>query len=190
MEEVVNDVPVTEEQKAEEVVTPTEPVKPGEKTDPALLLESLRKEREKRKELEAELARKAQETIVTEPISDEGKYLASKIQSLEQKLAAKEEDAKLQSLQSTYPVLKDKIIEFENFRSDPSNAGMRLETAAKAFLAENDLLVQPTPRKGLEKDTGGARTVPKTGMTPEEIDELRVNNYREYAKRLRNGTLN
>lgn len=189
MEETdVNQVPVSEEPTPTEVVTEVVPVKPGEKTDPALLLESLRKEKEKRRELEAELARRDSVTI-DEPISDEGKYLKSQIDTIAQKLAEEEKRKQLEALQSSFPALKDKSAEFEAFRSDPENAGMKLETAARAFLVERDLLTPTTPRKGLEQNSGGTRTVPKEGLTPEEIKDLRVNNFRKYSDMVRAGKI-
>jgi len=66
---------------------------------------------------------------------------------------------------------------------------MKLETAAKAFLVEKDLLSEPKPRKGLEKGSGGTRAQPKTGRTEEEIAELRKNNFRKYMRELKAGTL-
>lgn len=190
-EPIVNEDPVIEDPITEEVVTPeVTPVEPkaGEKTDSALLLQSLQKEREKRKTLEAELqALKTQSE--TEVFSDEGKVLDSKISQLQAEIQAGKEEKLMSGVQSTYPVLKDKSEEFEQFRAD--NPGMRIETAAKAFLIENDLLDTPKPRKGLESASGGGRVpVQEAGtLSAEEADELRVSNYREYAKRLRNGTL-
>ncbi len=183
-EEVVKEVPVTEEPKAEEIVIESEP-KPGEKTDSAKLLESLQKEREKRRLVEEEL--KALKTPNGEDIvSDEGKMLHGEIIALKEKLSAKEKQESLSALETQFPALRDKAIEFEEFLAE--NTGMRIDTAAKAFLIEKDLL--PTqPRKGLEKPSGGGRTPIKEGFTAEEVDNLRINNYPEYSKRIRNGTL-
>mgnify|MGYP001577892997 CR=1 FL=1 len=190
MTEIVNEVPVIEEPAPTEAVAEVAPevAKPGEKTDPALLLESLQKERDKRKALEAELeAERLKNQPTGEVFSDEGKVLDSKIARLEAEINATKEEKLLSGVQTTYPVLKDKSEEFQQFLSD--NKGMKLETAAKAFLIENDLLEAPKPRKGLETASGGGRTPVTTGMTPEEIDNLRVNNYNEYARRIRAGTL-
>lgn len=189
MTDVNPEIPVSEESKPEEVVTTPEPVKPGEKTDSALLLKSLQEERERRRIAEEALAQKNSELVVTEPISDEGKFLKSQIDELKEKLSAKEKAEELLRLQSSFPALKDKGAEFEAFRSNPDNAGMKLETAAKAFLLENDLLTSPTSRKGLEKDTGGARVVPKTELTADEVRDLRVNDYRRYVRLLAEGKI-
>lgn len=188
MTDVNQEVPVSEEPKAEEVVTNSEP-KPGEKTDSALLLKSLQEERERRRIAEEALAQKNSELVVTEPISDEGKFLKSQIDELKEKLSAKEKVEELLRLQSSFPALKDKSAEFEAFRSNPDNAGMKLETAAKAFLLENDLLASPTSRKGLEKDTGGTRAFPKSELTADEVRDLRVNDYRRYVRLLAEGKI-
>lgn len=192
MTEVVNPDPVTEGQVPAEVVTPAAPVdpKPGEKTDSALLLKSLQEEREKRRqaeaELEAERIRNSQPRA--EVVSDEGRLLDTKISALEAEIRVTREEREMASVQSKFPALADKRDEFEQFRAD--NPGMRLETAAKAFLAENDLLTPITPRKGLEPVSGGGRTpIPQDGMSAAEADELRSSNYNEYARRIKNGTL-
>lgn len=175
---IVNEEPVIEAPETVEEVTETAP-QPGEKTDSALLLKSLQEERDRRRQLEQQL-----ETIksVPEVYSDEGEALRTQIRSLEEKYERKE-------LQERYPQLKDKSYEFDEFRSNPENKGMSLATAAKAFLVEHDLLTQPTPRKGLESPTGGSRAPVKTGRSEEEIAELRKNNFRQYMKELKNGTL-
>lgn len=194
-EPIVNEEPVIEVPKPETVVTEPAP-KPGEKTDPALLLEALHKEREEKKEErrlrlaaeEALLARNTPENTVVE-FSDEGKILLDKIASLEKKSSSRDEKDRLNAVQSVFPALKDKFQEFEDFRNNPENAGMQIETAAKAFLVENDLLEKPQTRKGLERETGGTREPVKQGRTPEEVDELRTTNYRQYVKELKAGTL-
>lgn len=188
----VNTEPVSAVLEPVSVVT-----EPGSKTDPALLLKATQEEREKRRQAE-ERARKAEEELakltanpsVDAPISDEGKFLASQIDEVKKQLAKEQEEKRLQAVLGTHPALKDKNSEFEAYRSDPNNAGMSIETAAKAFLAENDLLQTQKPRKGLEVAGGSGRNVPQQGMSIKEIDELRVNNFREYSKRIRNGTLN
>lgn len=189
MEPDVNPAPVSEEQEVTEEVTEVKP-QPGEKTDSALLLKSLHEEREKRRQaeaaLEAERIRASQPKV--DVVSEEGKLLDSKIAALEAEIQATRAERELSKVQTTYPMLKDKSEEFEQYRAE--NPGMRLDVAAKAFLAENDLLEPIKPRKGLESGSGGGARAPvSTGMTPEEIDALRVNNYNEYARRIRAGTL-
>jgi hypothetical protein len=182
MDEVVNETPVTEEQKVEEVVTP----QPGEKTDSALLLKSLQKEREEKRALEAQLKALQETPQSNEVFSDEGLLLKREIDALKQAQAQKDEQIALSGLQSQFPAIKDKAAEFENFRSE--NPGMRLETAAKAFLVENDLFEKPA-RKGLESQSGGGRVAPKEGMSAEDVKDLRNNNFRKYAQLLREGKI-
>lgn len=190
MTEVVNEGQLTPDPIPTEAVVEVVPeIKPGEKTDSALLLKSLQEEREKRRQAEADL--EAERIRNSQPqgqvVSDEGKLLDTKISALESELRVSRQEREMTSVQTKFPAIEDKREEFEQFIAD--NPGMRLETAAKAFLVENDLLEPVQPRKGLEAAGGGGRAPVPTGMTPEEIDALRVNNYNEYARRIRTGTL-
>lgn len=183
MDTVVND-PLT----GDEVIDPNEPVVtetlPGTRTDPALLLKSLQTERQKRQDLEFKLQELTAST--SEVISDEGRALLKQIEILNQKISSRDENDQLTNLQSKYAPLIDKSAEFEQYRID--NPGMRLETAAKAFLIDNDLLQTEQPRKGLERTTStGGRTAPTQGWTLDKMDELRVSNYRKYAELLKSG---
>lgn len=180
MDPDVNEVQPSTEQPVVEEVTETAP---GAKTEPSLLLASLHEEREKRRILEAELAAERARSVIAAPevFSDEGRMLQGQIQSLQEQLAVKD-------IIAANPALRDKTAEFDAYRQSPENAGMSLQTAAKAFLVEKDLMQSPA-RKGLEKASGAGRTPVQTGMTAEDIDNLRVNNYNEYARRIRSGTL-
>lgn len=188
MDPIVNEPEVIEQVNPVEVVTETVP-KPGEKTDSALLLKSLQEERAKRKQLEDDLAiERAKERSEQVAFSDEGKSILKVVDSVKSELESTKKELAMKDLVIANPALKDKGQEFEDYLSQ--NPGMRLETAAKAFIIENDLVEAPIQRKGLEKASGGGRTVPQQGMTSDEIDNLRVTNFREYSKRIRNGTLN
>jgi hypothetical protein len=180
---IVNEEPVIEAPEAVEEVTETAP-QPGEKTDPALLLRELQEERREKRELKRKLDElKAAPEPDPDVFSEEGIALKNEIKSIHDKLALTELTAK-------YPQLKDKASEFEDFRADPENKGMSVATAAKAFLAERNLLnVTPAPRKGLETDTGGGRQPVKIGRTEEEVGELRTTNFRKYMQELKKGTL-
>ncbi len=188
---IVNEDSVIEDPQPTEEVT--EVVPPGAKTDPALLLTELHKERDMRRDIQKELAQ-AQAELATlkdipqapEVFSEEGQSLKAEIQRLEKVVATGQRDAELVKLQSKFTALKDKEVEFNDFLSDPENAGMKLETAAKAFLAENNLV---PVRKGLERESAGGRVPVKQGLTAEEVDDMRNNNYSEYRKRLKAGTL-
>lgn len=181
--EDVKEVQESTEQKPVEVVTET--VQPGEKTDSALLLKSLQEERDKRRDLEAEV-----EKLKTQPqsdvFSDEGKLLKKEIDDLKLADARREEQAQLSSLQTQFPAIKDKQAEFDEYRQQ--NPGMHLTTAAKAFLVERDLFEAPS-RKGLEKQSGGGRQAPKDGYSADDIADLRNNNFRQYKKLLQEGKI-
>lgn len=182
----VNEVQESAEQNPVEVVTEIVP-KPGEKTDSALLLESLQKERDKRRDLEKELETFKAQQQTEEVVSDEGKVLLKKIADLETKLSSDEKQKMWQNIQEKYPTLKDKTAEFAQYQSE--NSGMSVETAAKAFLVENDLLETPKPRKGLERTSGGGRVAPKEGIDMAAIEDLRINNYRKYSDMVRKGQI-
>jgi hypothetical protein len=181
--------PATEEvaQEVEEVVTEsTQPqVKAGDKTPPNELLASLQKERAKRKELEELLAKQNSPDI--EVFSDEGRALKSQIDSLKAQLTAFNEEKILSSVQAKYPAIADKMEEFNEFRESYPNANM--DSVAKLFLVENDLLQPKTPPKGLERGSTGPRTIPKQGMTSEDVKDLRNKDYKKYMEMLMAGKL-
>lgn len=175
-----------------EEVTP--PAQAGDKTPPNELLSSLQIEREKRRIVE-EKNRLLEDRINSNSspsfdegeeeedplLSDEGKTLKKEITEVRSKVSNIERGAEKEKVFGMYPQIKEKEAEFNEYRDKLENLGMPLATAAKAFLAENDLL--PSPRKGLEKTTGGDKqTPPPTGMTASEVKDLRSNNYKEYVR--------
>ncbi len=180
---MTEDVNTTTESQVVESTTETveeSPDQAGSKTDSALLLKSLQEEREKRRELEQILAEKQ---TVPEPdiFSDEGKILKDEISQLKESIALKE-------LKDKFPALKDKSSEFDEFRKEyPS---VPLEKVSKLFLAEKDLLDTTPERKGLEKQSGGGRTVPQAGMSVDDISKLRQTNFRKYLELTKAGKIN
>ena len=194
-EEDVNIAPESQETVVEETtpeetevvtdVTSQTQVKAGDKTPPNALLESLQKERAKRKELEELLAKQNSPDI--EVFSDEGKALKGQIDSLKAQLTALTEDKILSSVQAKYPAIADKMEEFNEFRQSYPTANM--DSVAKLFLVENDLLQPKAPPKGLERGSTGPRTIPKQGMTSEDVKDLRTNNYKKYMDMLVAGKL-
>lgn len=164
----------------------------GDKTDPNLLLKSLQEEREKRRVLEEktkELEEKLQtsSTLSEEVFSDEGKALEGELKVLKSELSEVKTELAKKDLLISHPILKEKWQEFEEFRADPDNKGMNLRTAAKAYLVENGLL--DTPRKGLEKPTGGDRVPLTSGMTSDDVKTLRETNFKKYQELLLKGQL-
>lgn len=194
-ENIIVKVPVMQEQPSEgNQVVEGEPqsVPKGTKTDPALLLESLQEEREKRrieaeknKILEEELNKYKTLSVEQVAFSDEGKALEKKLDLMASELSEFKKEKVKQEVITSYPVLREKWEEFEDFRTE--NKGMNMKTAAKAFLVENGIL--ETPRKGLEKTTGGSKVPTASGMTTEEIKQLRTTNFRKYQELIRNGQM-
>ncbi len=160
----------------------------GSKTDSTLLLKSLQEEREKRREIE-ESKKLLEEELLTikqsdEIFSDEGKVLKKEVDSLRETVASLGEDNKLQAIFLKYPLLKEKVDEFNEYRKQYS--GVALENVAKLYLSEIGLLETTPKRKGLEKSTGGDRTPISSGkMTSEEVKKLRETNYRKYQEMLK-----
>lgn len=158
------------------------PIVPGSQTDSALLLDSLKKEREKRRIAEETLALQGAPTVPSgsQPQSQDVQKLAEEIQTL------KKENA-LKDLFSQFPLLKERANDFETYLNASENTGMSMQTAAKVFLVENGL--SGVRRPGLEKPTGGDRQPPSTGMTIDEIRILRETDYRKYTELLMKGLI-
>ena len=147
-------------------------------------------ERAKKAETEAKELRERLTIEVpsdSEVFTDEGKHLESKIGSISSEVSELKSELAKERLINSNPIFKERWAEFEEFRTNPDNKGMNLNTAAKSFLVENGLL-EPT-RKGLEKTTGGLRTPPTAGMTPDEVKRLRETNYKEYVDKLTKGLI-
>lgn len=116
--------------------------------------------------------------------------LFAQINELNTKLNRLEEGTEWKSLTEKYPVLNDKKADFDSFREDPENAGLKLATAAKAFLVENNLIGETPKRKGLEKGGGGTRVAPTSNtMSPEDLKRLRETNWKGYMKLVRSGKI-
>jgi hypothetical protein len=184
----------TSEETVEEEATSTEDEQPSE-------LDELRNknrqmfERTKEAEIKAkELKAQKEELEAKLASTDEDDYLetddkvASQVAELSAQLASMKEQTQLDVIYAKYPVLKDKIEEFDTFKQDyPTD---KLETAAKIFLTENDLLTEEAPRKGLEPAKGGNRVPPRGGkMSSEDIQRLRENNWEEYRKKVKSGEI-
>ena len=96
-------------------------------------------------------------------------------------------ELKKANLLKAHPELDEVWDKFDEFRNDPENKGMSLETAAKAFRVETGLA---TPkRKGLEKSTGGDRVPVKSSLSPEEAAKLRSTDFKKYREMLKKGQI-
>lgn len=169
-------------QPAEEPVVTPAPVEtptPGAQTPSENLLAALKEERARRKELEDKLNEITTTTPTEDFVSDEGKALNQKIDSLVDRI-------ELRELQDKFPELKGLSSEFEEYRKDyPRHKG---ENIAKLFLAEKGLI--ETQRKGLEKTTGGPNKTPTSSqMTAEDIEKLRTTNFAQYRDMLKKGLI-
>ena len=192
-EVTTGDSEVVKPQESEQVVSEetSQSTQAGDKTDPNLLLKSLQEEREKRRVAESRLEEQqlnSSTTLPDEVFSDEGKLLQKNIHSLETELVALKNESAKKDLFIAYPVLKDKWNDFEDFHADSENKAMPIRTAAKAFLAEKGLL-NTTKRVGLEKTTSGQRNPPTSGMTSDEAENLRKNNFSKYRELIIKGQL-
>ncbi len=143
--------------------------------------ERLRKEQERTAELEREIAALRENPVPSDIDADRLKTLEGDLREMKAKDARREVNEK-------YPQLKDVKDEFESFLNDPENKGMRLETAAKAFLTEKGLL-EGTPRRGLERHTGGDRQPVPQGMSVADAENLRKTDYKKYRELIKNGQL-
>ena len=169
--------------------------KPGDKTPPHELLASLQAERErrriseiKRKELEEQLLilKNSSTSTEGEAFSDEGKLLEQKInsrtQALEAELAKIKDESATRELLSQNPVLKEHLTEFNEYRDNPDNGGMSIQTAAKVFMVEKGLM-DTKKRVGLEKPTGSTREPSTVGkMTAADARRLRETNFKKYQE--------
>lgn len=180
----VNGNPIVSDNSEGEVVIPPTPA-PGEKTDPALLLKSLQEERDEKRKLKLDIEAKDRELQALRDSSDnasefseEGQILNKKIESLTDELAVKD-------LTMSYPVLKDKVTEFNEFRK--AYPGVSLNDVAELYLSKNGLVEAPRPPKGLEQASGGTRAPATQGYTAEEMDNIRTTDYRRFKELLQTG---
>lgn len=138
--------------------------------------ERVKKLEEKIKEMEA---KSSSDVLLDEP--DVVEKMASELSELKAK------EAKRDVLEA-HPELKEAWGDFEQFYADPDNAGMKITTAAKAFLVEKGIS-SDSPRKGVEKPTGGTRKPVQSGTTLEDVENIRKNNSSKYRDMLKKGQI-
>lgn len=165
----------------------TPAIQPGDKTNSALLLESLQEEREKRRKLEIELESIKNTSAFSEEevFSEEGKALKKQIDSLQFQLKERDERESLNAVYAKYPLLRDKASEFNELRKQYPL--VEIESIAKLFISENGLL-EPK-RKGLERPTGGDRNPAPSGMSASDVENLRKNSPKKYRDMLKKGQI-
>lgn len=142
--------------------------------------ERAKKAEREAKELQAKLDELTDNLVPSGNEEDELPNLKSKLSAIEQKLAKSE-------VIDSFPALKEHWSDFEEFRGSNENVGMPLPTAAKAFLIEKGLL--GATRKGLEKSTGGPRKPLSSGMTNDEVKDIRVNDPKKYRDMIKKGVI-
>lgn len=143
--------------------------------------ERLQKSNEKIAELQTEIA-----TLKENPVPSE--LDTERLRKLEGDLADIKAKETRREVLTTYPQLQEVQAEFDSYLADPDNKGMNIKTAAKAFLTEKGLL-DPTPRRGLERPTGGDRTPTPQGMSVTDAENLRKNDPKRYRELLKKGQL-
>lgn len=178
----------TAEETSEETLTP-EQIAELKKTAEVSSqnFERLKKEEQKRKELEAKIEKLEAKLDDSGDYSEDDDVLKDKLAELNAKLLSIEEKSQWDSVTGSYPVLKDKKDDFDEFRQE--YPGIPLDKAAKLYVMEKGLYETPTKRKGLEKAGGGTRNVPSGKMSTEDVARLRKNNYKEYVKLLKAGKI-
>ena len=129
------------------------------------------------------------ESLGEDDYSDEGRALKGEINTLKEELGSFKREKEEQLIYSKYPQLKDKQEEFKEFLVDPEHRGLKFEKVAKLFLLDHDMLGESTPRKGLERPTGGSKTGTSTSYSEEDVKRLRETQPRKYIEMLRKGTL-
>jgi|TARA_Y100000034_G_scaffold23679_1_gene27430 hypothetical protein len=166
-------------------VTDTPKEKPKEiKTPDNQLYAALAEERKLRKEAERERDQLKSSPAPTEepPETDTSEFVTR------DEFNELKENQKMGEVLAKYPQIVDKWDEFEEYKEDPENKGMKLMTVAKAFVTEKGLTEATTKRVGLEKPTGGDKT-PTPKLTEADVKRLRETQPRKYEKLIKSGEL-
>jgi len=142
-----------------------------------------------REKYERDITNKPSAEVDDDFLSDEGKVLKEQINKLNEKLAVREKQDEEARIFTTYPQLKDKREEFQEFLDDPDNAGIKLDKVAKLFLVEKGLLETLPKRIGLERGTGGSKITNPSTLPIEDIKRLRESSPRRYQQMLRDGRI-
>ena len=188
-EEVVPQNPATEETAEVETEVVVEETKTEEDTVSPEDLEELKKKADVSSQ-NFERAKKAEARVKELELLDNdssSEFEDEDVNKLKNDVTALQSELGQSKLTKKYPQLEETWEDFEKYHQDPENAGMKLETAAKAFLVDKDLL--GTRRKGLEKATGGNKAPQTTGMSLEDIENVRKNDGPKYREMLKKGQI-
>jgi hypothetical protein len=162
------------------------------------LYAALSEERARRKELERKLkeaeAKVAEAAPPIAPVqhSDEGlaikTELTGEIKRLEETIRTLSEDVRLKEVLSKHPVLRENLVEFDEYRKD--YPGLPIDKVAMVFLSEKGVLNKVVRRPGLEQPSGGDRQAPPAdSYSADELKRLRTDEPRKYVKMLREGKI-
>lgn len=184
-EPVVSEDPQTPAPEAAVIETEPQPQAEAPTKPPKgyVSIEALHEERRMRKEAQEKL--KSLSSVSAPDTSDEPEQ--EEPEEVDDSLAERVKRLEKDNLYLRHPELKDKQDEFEAFLQE--NPEYPLESAAKVFKAENGLYPTTPARQGLERPTGGPKTAPRMGLTPDQIKDLRENYPRKYAEMIRSGKL-
>jgi len=171
--EVSEDLKTPEEPKGEPKEAPKEEKEVPKGYVPYI---ELKKERERRKELEAQL----QQSDETEEVEVEDNYVPPST-DLEKEVR----ELRLDKVAGQYPDLESKRVELDEFIED--NPNYSLEDAVDLFRVRRGLVggSEPEPQ-GLESPTAGPKETP-SGYSPEDMEEIRQNDFRKYLKMSQEG---
>ena len=193
-EDVTPQNPVTEEAPAviEEVVEEVVVEIPKEKVEISQTeLDELKKNAEASSQ-NFERAKKAEDKLkALDSLPDDNQipsdYDDEEVGQLKDKMSVIEAELGQSKLIKKHPELEEVWDDFESYHAEDDNKGMKLETAAKSFLIDKGLL--ETKRKGLEKVTGGNKAPQTSGMTLEQVEDIRKNDGKKYRDMLKKGQI-
>lgn len=178
----VHETPENEVEDKDEkvVINDDETLSPEEIADLKKKADASSQNFERLKKIEEENKR-LREQLQDNPSDDDDE----EVEQLRTRLSEIEGKLNQRDVLDKYPVLSDVWSDFEEYTQAEENQGMRLETAAKAFIAEKEL---DTPkRKGLEKSSGGEKPHRAPGMTSEQLEKIRKEDGKKYREMLKKG---
>lgn len=152
------------------------------------LFERAKKAEAEAKELKAQLKDKQEQPIPSDTAWDTPETSTTEVKELTTRLDKLQEEKELDVAYEKYPVLKDKLEEFDTFREEHPRMGV--SNQAKLFMVDNDLLNPQPARPGLERGGGGTKVPPTSGkLTSADVERLRTTDYEKYRKMLIEGKL-
>ncbi len=116
--------------------------------------------------------------------------MSSKVATIEARQAWERD---LKKATKTFPALKGREDEFEEFVMKPAHRSTPIDVLAKAFLSDTAVPTPPTPaapRPGVERGSGGPKDAPKPKkISLEDAKKLRETNFEEYRRQTALGNI-